>query len=136
VKTTITIRKGAHIFVVEDNMERINWFSAKLLHSTIWYEKDPERAVEWLEANPPETLDAIFLDFDLGPGNVKNSTINSLSVVDFLKSRLSTRQQRNVVIHSQNNPGAFMINAMLPGATQLPFGDFDIEEVDSASSKS
>jgi CheY-like chemotaxis protein len=136
VKTTITIRKGARIFVVEDNAERISWFSMNLLHSTVWFEKDPEKAVEWLEANPPETLDAIFLDFDLGPGNVKNSTINSLPVVDFLKSKLSTRQQRNVVIHSQNNFGAFMINTMLPGAAQLPFGDFDIEEVDSASGKS
>jgi hypothetical protein len=28
-----------------------------------------------------------------------------------------------------NGPGAFWMNTMLPGAVQLPFGEFDIKEV-------
>src|SRR5260370_241845 len=107
--TTISIRRGAQVFIVEDNQERLNWFSEKMPHATIWSEKDPDAVVAQFEMMPPDMFDYIFLDFDLGPGNVKNSTINALPVVDFLSSRLtSKRSQRNIVIHSQNNPGAFM----------------------------
>jgi hypothetical protein len=126
-KTVIKIRKGAKIFIIEDNEERLNWFSEQIPHATIWTEKDPNAAVAQFEMMPPDMFDCIFLDFDLGPGNV-NSTVNALPVVNFL-SRMSRRSQRNIVIHSQNNLGAFMMNTMLPGATQLPFGTFDIQEI-------
>lgn len=131
MKTTIRIRKGARVYIVEDNEERLKWFAEKMPHATIWEEKDPELAAEQLSWLLPETMDCIFLDFDLGPGNTKNSTINSLPVVDFLSRKLtSKRDQRNVVIHSQNAPGSYWMGTLLPGATRLPFGDFDIVEVD------
>lgn len=129
-KTTIKIRKGARVYIVEDSKERLKWFFEKMPNATIMHQKDPGIAVYALRTLLPETFDAIFLDFDLGPGSQKNTTINSIPVVDFLSSKLSKTQQRNIVIHSQNGPGAFWMNTMLPGATQLQFGDFDIEEVE------
>lgn len=128
-KPVIQIRKGAKVYIVEDNEERLSWFASKMPHATIWHIKDPDQAVEQLRTMPPESFDCIFLDFDLGPGDAKNSTVNSIPVVDFLNSRLSKRQQRNIVIHSQNSPGSFWMAAMLPGAARLMFGDFDIVEV-------
>jgi hypothetical protein len=128
--TTISIRKGARVFIVEDNQERLDWFSMKMPHIAIFHTQDPDVAVEQLRSMPPETFDAIFLDFDLGPDNVMNSTINSIPVVDFLNSRLTTRKsQRNIIIHSANPVGATWMQAILPGATQIPFGTFDIKEV-------
>jgi hypothetical protein len=128
--TVIQIRKHARVYIVEDNEERLKWFFAKLPSALIWYEKDPKLAVEQLSWLMPESMDCIFLDFDLGPGNVKHSTINAIPVVDFLNSKLTSRRaQRNIVIHSQNAPGAFWMNTMLPGAARLPFGEFDIQEV-------
>lgn len=134
-KTTISIRKGARIFIVEDNKERLAWFFEKMPHAIIWSEKDPDAAVAQFEMMPPDMFDCIFLDFDLGPGNIKNSTVNAIPVVDFLNSRLTSRRsQRNIVIHSMNGPGAFWMNTMLPGANQIPFGEFDIQEMDNDKS--
>ena len=128
---TIFVRKGSRILIVEDNLEHLEWFRNKLKHTTMRAIQDPEAAVDWLRINPPENLDAIFLDFDLGPGNMKNSTINSIPVIDFLNSRLTTRRsQRNIVIHSCNEIGAAWMQALLPGAVKLPFGSFDIEEIE------
>ena len=127
---TIQIHKGARVYIVEDNQERLNWFFSKMPSATIWTEMDPKLVAEQLSWLLPETMDCIFLDFDLGPGREKNSTINVTPVVDFLNAKLTSRQQqRNVVIHSQNEPGAFWIHTMLPGAARMPFGTFDIREV-------
>lgn len=128
--TTIEVRKGARVYIVENSEERLKWFFAKLPNATVMHQKDPGIAVYQLRLEKPESFDCIFLDFDLGPGNVRNSTINSIPVVDFLNHQLTSRKsQRNIVIHSQNAPGAFWINTLLPGAAQLPFGTFDIKEV-------
>ena len=128
--TTISIRKGAQVYIVEDSEERLRWFAEKMPSAKIMHQKDPGVAVYAFKMLPPETFDCIFLDFDLGPGHSKNSTINSLPVVDYLRTKLTTnKSQRNVVIHSQNEPGSFMIQTMLPGAARLPFGTFDIKEV-------
>jgi hypothetical protein len=100
-------------------------------HEIVYHQADPDLAVKHLRVMLPEMFDAIFLDFDLGPGNAKNSTINSIPVVDFLNNRLTTRRsQRIIVIHSCNEPAAFWINALLPGAARLPFGEFDIQEIE------
>ncbi len=129
-KPVIQIRKGGRVYIVEDNEERIKWFLEKMPHEIVYHQADPDLAVDHLRVMVPEMFDAIFLDFDLGPGNVKNSTINSIPVVDFLNGRLTTRRsQRVIVIHSCNEPGAFWMNTILPGATRLPFGEFDIQEM-------
>lgn len=128
---TVSIRYGGRVLIVEDNRERQDWFMLNLLHETTWYADEPQRAIAWLKEpeTAPSTFDAIFLDYDLGPEPIKDSTITSKPVVEYLNEVCTTQQsQRNIIIHSQNKPGANWIQALLPGAFKLPFGSFKIEE--------
>jgi hypothetical protein len=130
MKTIISIRKGAQVYIIEDSDERLKWFAEKMPSASIMHQKDPGVAIYAFHVLPPETFDAIFLDFDLGPGNVRNSTINSLPVAEYLRGKLTSKSaQHSIVIHSQNEPGSLILHTMLPGATRLPFGEFDIKEV-------
>jgi CheY-like chemotaxis protein len=126
---TISIKRGERILIVEDNRERQDWFLDQLRHEVVTITQDPATAIEDLRLTPPEMWAAIFLDYDLGPEPIKDSTITSKPVVEYLNEVCTTRQsQRNIIIHSQNVPGAKWIQALLPGAFKLPFGSFKIEE--------
>lgn len=131
MNATISIRKGGKVLIVEDDVERLNWFARKLRNQAVWHTADPMEAVQMLQQYSPESFDMIFLDYDLGPEPLKFSTVTSKSVVDYLNEVCTTRrQQRNIIIHSQNVSASQWMNAILPGAIRLPFGTFDIEEKD------
>jgi hypothetical protein len=125
----IYVAQSARVYIVEDNAERIAWFRAKLGDRIVGLTADPDLATEQLDKLDAKTLDAIFLDYDLGPEQTKDSTITSKPVVEYLNERFTRRaDQGRIIIHSQNVPGARWINALLPGAIRLPFGDFDIQD--------
>ena len=65
---TIQIHKGARVYIVEDNQERLNWFFSRMPSATIWTEMDPKLVAEQLSWLLPETMDCIFLDLDLRTG--------------------------------------------------------------------
>lgn len=125
----LSIKRGGRVLIVEDNEPRRDWFLTQLRHEVVTITADPAIALEHLHQTRPEGYTAIFLDYDLGPEPVMNSTITTRPVVDFLNEVCTTRaQQRNIIIHSQNRPGADWMQAILPGALKLPFGCFKIEE--------
>jgi hypothetical protein len=126
---TISIKKGGKVLIVEDNKDRLEWFMCKLPHEKVWNTDKPDEAVRLLKEMSPESFDAIFLDYDLGPEPVKFSTITSKPVVDYLNSACPMRRlQHNIIIHSGNSVAADWAAAILPGAFKLPFGTFTIEE--------
>jgi len=123
----IYVPKGARVFIVEDNQERIDWFQKKLepIVSMLAITKDPDKAIVYLGAY--EDFDAVFLDHDLGiPGfepTIRSTVIWMAANIPDLR-----RWSRCVVIHSWNEPGAAWMRQALPGATVAPFGSFDIKE--------
>ena len=131
--TTISIKKGGKVLIVEDSKDRLEWFAEKLRHEKVWSTDKPDEAVRLLQDMSPESFDRIFLDYDLGPEPVKFSTITSRPVVDYLNSVCPARRhQRNIIIHSGNLVAADWMSAILPGALKLPFGVFTIEEKEYA----
>lgn len=136
---TIYIPHDARVFIVEDNQERIDWFRWKLNEighaHIVCLTDDPHEAIERLSNDcDPGSLDAIFLDFDLGHSPMINDPekpeqVTSAPVVEYLMMHRGVRiWDKNVVIHSQNQLGAQWIKARLLGATVAPFGTFDIKE--------
>lgn len=129
IATIISIKRGSKVLIVEDSRERLTWFEEKLRHETVWITDKPAEAIRLLIEMSPEAFGAIFLDYDLGPEPIKFSTITSRPVVDYLNSVCLTRQsQRNIIIHTGNEPAGKWAHAILPGAIRLPFGTFTIEE--------
>lgn len=129
MKATIQIKRGGRVLVVEDNVERQDWFVKHLLHEPTWYADDPGRVLAWFEEMSPQSFTAIFLDYDLGPEPIQNSTITSKPVIEYLNAHCPTRrEQRNIIIHTGNRPAGDWAQALLPGALRLPFGTFKIEE--------
>ncbi len=132
---TIYVRENARVLIVEDNQERIEWFQEKLGDKIVCLTDKPEEAIERLHTDcDPNTLDALFLDFDLGHTEVMNDpehpvqTTSAPIVEDLMFHHAVRLWDRNVVIHSQNRPGAAWIKARLTRAAVAPFGSFDIKE--------
>lgn len=138
----IYVPKGARVFIVEDNQERIDWFRWRLndCHAEIvCLTDDPVEATGRLITDcDPSSLDALFFDFDLGHTAVLNNPehpeqTTSMPIVEYLMNHSDVRLwDKNAVIHSQNRPGAQWIKDRLPRATVAPFGSFTIKEKQDA----
>lgn len=137
--TTIYLPKNPTVFILEDNPERIKWFSAqinRIIPSSAVFEDDPDRAIRYFQTRDPESIDAVFLDFDLGhqtnndPYHPTLTQITAAPLVEWLAEHVPNVSvwSRRVVIHSLNEYAPAWIRAQLHGATKVPFGNFEIKE--------
>jgi DNA-binding CsgD family transcriptional regulator len=120
-KQTISIRRGARVFLLDDDDVRIQWFLERLISITI--AKEAPDAIAILDSYPP--FDFVFLDHDLG--RFTGTEGDGLQVAQHLARRGS--DGHNTVIHSMNAAKTAAMKDALKSATVAPFGQFEIETV-------
>jgi CheY-like chemotaxis protein len=120
-KLTISIPRGARVFLLDDDDVRIQWFLERLTSITV--AKEARDAIAILDSYPP--FDFVFLDHDLGL--FTGTEGDGLQVAQHLAGR--GFDSHNTVIHSSNTDGATAMKAALKNATVVPFGQFEIEAV-------
>jgi len=116
---TISIPRGTHVFLLDDDDFRSKWFLERLTSITV--AKEAPDAISILDTYPP--FDFIFLDHDLGL--FTGTEGDGLQVAKHLAARGFDGQ--NIFIHSTNQNGAAAMHGALPTATVVPFGQFEIE---------
>lgn len=121
---TIYVPKYARVFIVEDDMNRIEWFRKKLGSRIYGVHWRPETAIGAFAHMSPEIFDLIFLDHDLGGPYAPPYTT---AVAEYLYNFDPDIGPR-VMIHSLNPVGAKNLQAILPGSVLMPFGTFDIKD--------
>ena len=126
MKTVIHIPPLAHIFIVEDDLNRVGWFVNKLGSRIIGIHDKPANAIQALQAFNINEIDMFFLDHDLG-GPFEPPFTTDIAKYMFDQD---PKVGKRTVIHSCNPAGARNLEAILPGATRLPFGTFNIEDKD------
>ena len=119
MKLTISIRRGARVFLLDDDDVRIKWFLERLISITI--AKEAPDAIAILYSYP--LFDFVFLDHDLGL--FTGTEGDGLQVAQHLARR--GFDGHNTVIHSTNAAGASAMKESLKCATVAPFGQFEIE---------
>lgn len=122
MKVKIEIPYDAKVLLLEDSIERINWFTERI--PTISVASTVESAIFLLAK---VQYNCLFLDHDLGfldqfgkPGPEGDGTqfAKHLAETGFLASL--------VVIHSWNPDGAKRMKASLPQAHIIQWGQFEI----------
>jgi CheY-like chemotaxis protein len=110
------------VFVLEDNFERIEWFSEEFKDCEFTVAINAEKAGYYIRNHK---YDAIFLDHDLG-GRVfvdSSDPDTGYAVAKIIAS--SVNKDTPVVIHSYNPAGAANIQSVLPKTSVIkPFGTF------------
>ena len=119
MKLTISIRRGARVFLLDDDDVRIKWFLERL--SSITIAKEAPDAIAILDSYP--LFDFVFLDHDLGL--FTGTEGDGLQVAQHLAR--SGFDGHNIVIHSTNAAGAAAMKDVLKCATVAPYGQFEIE---------
>lgn len=92
------------ILIVEDSLERIEWFERILSNHTLFISTNAITAKSYLLN---EDFDLIFLDHDLG-----EHTQTGLDVAQYLCSQ-SYLYKPNIIVHSMNYDGAKQIESLL-----------------------
>ena len=108
------------VFALDDTEERLSWFKAKI--PTVRFAKTCDEALEILSS---ETFDLVFLDHDLSwmdAGFPNRQHGNGKEVARYLAR---THFPGKIVIHSRSDQAKVMAK-ILPQATVVPFGEFDI----------
>jgi hypothetical protein len=124
MKTVIHIPSLAHIFIVEDDLSRVGWFVRKLGSRIIGIHDKPVNAIQALRAFNLNEIDMFFLDHDLGgPFEPPFST----DIAKYMFEQ-DPKIGKRTIIHSCNPAGARNLEVILPGASILPFGSFNIED--------
>jgi hypothetical protein len=124
--TILHFSDKARVFIVEDSAERIRWFTEKLGDRIVGCYKDTEQAKQALHHLDPFSLDAVFLDHDLG---FEQNCYTSVPVAKWLsdRTRVDPTWARRVIIHSYNESGSKRLQSLLPGSAIIRFGAFDIQ---------
>jgi len=124
----VCLPKFAKVLLLEDSDMRINWFQKRIPDLKVV--RTVSEFTSYLEGRPP--VDFIFLDHDLGfldaygnPG-VEG---NGLQAAKYLRDKFGSDGHDNV-IHSFNRSGVASMHAVLPKATCIPFGQFEVEVED------
>ena len=120
MKVTIHLPQGSRVLLLEDNLERVDWFRSKV--PELYWVADITTA---FAAMKQFTFDFFFLDRDLGIEHYSGAVEGSGEDFAAHLRELGYTGQ-SVVIHSWNPAGALRMKSMLPQATVLPFGEFDI----------
>jgi CheY-like chemotaxis protein len=120
----IRIPANCRVFVLDDAEGRLRWFRKSLQGVAAYRDAtSAARAIEILEA---EQFDVVFLDHDLGFLDAADPTRqhgNGKEVARFLAIR---KFAGKIVIHSRNLDAVPFMCKILPKATTVPFGEFDI----------
>ncbi len=120
----MTFRIPSHwrVFVLDDTEDRISWFRSKL--ANVRFAKTCDEALEILST---EKFDMVFLDHDLSwmdAGFPDRLHGNGKEVARYLAR---TQFSGKIVIHSRSDQAEAMAK-ILPQATVVPFGEFEIVE--------
>lgn len=121
---TLDTKKVYNIFVLEDDITRIKWFSRELNGKfKITYTDKAETAIYLLNNNK---YDIMFLDHDLGGEqmvDVKEFNTGSTVAEEINKLKIDVP----VILHSFNVTGLANMKRLIPHAEILPFGTFKFE---------
>jgi Cyclic-phosphate processing Receiver domain len=110
----ITIPASEPTLILEDDIGRRHWFISRYRLPHAFLASTPDQAIRLIRELEP----TVFLDYDLAPG------ITSESVARFLAESDYAGQ---VYIHSQNDFGRQVLKRILPTATVVPYGEFEIQ---------
>lgn len=121
------------IFILEDNLHRIDLFSAKLKDKfNLKIFMDVYTAIEGIDEliESGKTVEMMFLDHDLGGLEFVNSEDENtgFQFAQYIKKNGYISYIKEIVIHSMNSTGAERMKQVLPMATCLPF-DILIENI-------
>lgn len=114
-KKIISIPTSVPTLILEDNIERRHWFLSRYRLPHAFLAATPDESIQIIRQFEPTIL---FLDYDLALG------MSSEPVARFLKASNYAGQ---VYIHSQNPFGREVLKRILPSATVIPFGEFEIQ---------
>jgi len=110
------------ILIVEDNMNRVDYFLKKMFPNTLIICSTAKDAISILELQ--KDFDEIWLDHDLDGFNYQNDeTCKSCLLCGCTVSRFiaSNNIKNKVIIHSQNYYGSNSMKQILPNSIQYPF---------------
>ena len=111
-------RARLRVFVLDDDMERHDWFAARFKRDLLDSALEPARAVELLAAN---RYDAIFLDHDLLPEHYKHQQAadderTGYAVAAWLAANAGRHSVARIVVHTRNADGAWRMVSLMRDA--------------------
>jgi len=106
-------------------LNRVGWFVEKLGPRIVGIHDKPENAIKALQGFDLNEIDMFFLDHDLGGPFEPPFTTD---VAKYMIGQGNLKIGLRTIIHSCNPAGARNLQSILPGATILPFGTFDIKD--------
>jgi hypothetical protein len=109
----ISIPASTPALIVEDDIGRRYWFLSRYRLPHAFLAATSDQAIRLIRELEP----TVFLDYDLAPG------ITSESVARFLAA---TNYRGQVFIHSENPFGREVLKRILPAATVVPYGTFEV----------
>lgn len=115
----ITIMASAACLVVDDDLSRRHFFLSAHRLPGAYLAHEPALAIQILKQG---AIDVVFLDYDLAPG------LSSEPIAWHL-AEMKTGTEAQVFIHSANPFGQEVLKEILPRATIVPFGSFEIQRV-------
>lgn len=125
-----SLPSNASVFVIDDNHERLDWFSLKLqkVQDVVMADNVPEG----LDIVKSRFFDFIFFDHDMGfmaaPDPYSSCYVEATTIpVAMHVASWPPGLRPHAVIHSWNYIGARRIHAILPYAHICEFGKFDIK---------
>src|SRR2546422_450981 len=118
--TKIRLPYATQVFLLEDNMERVAWFTSKVPDLMICYQACTAIATLKQTHDRGERFDYLFLDHDLGGEMLESDEKSGYSVAKYLNEIGHTGL--DTVIHSHNPAGVKNMKGLLPNALAIPFG--------------
>jgi len=111
-------RAPLRVFVLDDDLQRHDWFAARFKSDQVDLAVEPARAIELLAANH---YDAIFLDHDLLPEHYRNQQEpdderTGYAVASWLADNAGRHSVARIVVHTRNADGAWRMVSLLRDA--------------------
>lgn len=116
MRRLLQIPNDAAVLFVDDSIGRRHWILSRYRLPHAFLADNANDAIQILKQG---TIDIVFLDYDLAPG----LGLSSESVAQYLAETKSAAQ---IFLHSENPFGIEVLKRILPNATVMPFGTFEI----------
>ena len=110
-----------NLLIVEDNIDRINWFQKEFCDCRIIFAKTAKQGIRAINS---EVFSTILLDHDLGDRVFVPSSDSNTGYQVALAIPNSINKDTPVIVHSWNPVGTFRILNVLPNAKRQIFGSF------------
>lgn len=117
----LVIPISASVLVVDDDIARRHFFLSTHRLPQAYIAGEPDQAIQILKQG---SIDFVFLDYDLA------SNLSSEPVARYL-AETKSETETQVFIDSTNPFGIEVLKRILPNATVVPFGSFEIRRVRS-----